>query len=133
MQSGLIAVGETEFGGAVGVFAAAEPDAPAAQIPANTPRLDRGVITGDPGSSCSGAALLLSIPTGRGREVDDRLLGPSHPATSRWSAAAAGTAGRIDRKDRLRACRGGVRSGDRNGDPSSNDVGVGRRPGGLDG
>lgn len=80
----LIAVGETDFG-ALWRFAAAEPDADAAQIPPDAGGWLAVVIT-IVQALVIGAALLLSIPTGAGREVDRR------PVRRRGRAAAAGGA-----------------------------------------
>ncbi|WP_187432444.1 glycosyltransferase [Agromyces mariniharenae] len=80
----LIAVGETDFG-ALWRFAAAEPDAEAAQIPPDAGGWLAVLIT-IVQVVVIGAAVLLSIPTGAGREVDRR------PTRVRRRAAAAAAA-----------------------------------------
>ena len=69
-NAALVAVGETDFG-TLWRFAAAEPDAAAAQIPADAGGWLAGLITTIQ-VIVIGAALLLSIPTGAGREADRR-------------------------------------------------------------
>ncbi|HEU0182846.1 MAG TPA: hypothetical protein VFR16_11700, partial [Agromyces mariniharenae] len=80
----LIAVGETDFG-ALWRFAAAEPDAEAAQIPPDAGGWLAVLIT-IVQVIVIGAAVLLSIPTGAGREADRR------PTRVRRRAAAAAAA-----------------------------------------
>ncbi|MGW9629816.1 glycosyltransferase [Agromyces sp. NPDC055520] len=69
-NAALTAVGETDFG-TLWRFSAAEPDAAAAQIPPNAGGALTGVITAIQ-LIVLGATLLLSIPTGAGREADRR-------------------------------------------------------------
>ena len=69
-NAALVAVGETDFG-TLWRFTAAEPDAPAAQIPSGAGGWLAGVITLVQ-LVVIGATLLLSIPTGAGRESDRR-------------------------------------------------------------
>ena len=91
-NAALIAVGETDFG-TLWRFAAAEPEAPAAQIPegAGAPAsvwitLGQLVVLG--------AALLLSIPTGAGREPDRRPRSQrTHRPSRRDRRQAEGAAG----------------------------------------
>ena len=80
----LIAVGETDFG-ALWRFASAEPDAEAAQIPPDAGGWLAVLIT-IVQVLVIGATVLLSIPTGAGREVDRR------PHRRRGKAAAVGGA-----------------------------------------
>ncbi|MFF2274937.1 glycosyltransferase [Agromyces sp. NPDC058126] len=92
-NSALVAVGETDFG-TLWRFTAAEADAPAAQIPADAGGWIAGVITAVQ-LLVLGATLLLSIPTGAGREADRRpeRRRPVTPRRKeRAAAAAAGTA-----------------------------------------
>lgn len=77
-NAALVAVGETDFG-TLWRFSAAEPDAPAAQIPADAGGWLAGVITLVQ-LIVIGATLLLSIPTGAGRESDRRPVRPARPA-----------------------------------------------------
>ena len=69
-NAALVAVGETDFG-ALWRFAAAEPDAAAAQVPADAGGWLGGAHHDDPGDR-DRRRLLLSIPTGAGREADRR-------------------------------------------------------------
>ncbi|KRE26058.1 glycosyltransferase [Agromyces sp. Soil535] len=91
----LVAVGETDFG-ELWRFAAAEPDAAAAQIPDGAGGWVAGVITTIQ-VIVIGATLLLSIPTGAGREADRR---PRRTARRRDAAVPAdvaeGTAAEAD-------------------------------------
>ncbi|MFB6609567.1 glycosyltransferase family 2 protein [Agromyces sp. NPDC056379] len=86
-NSALIAVGETDFG-TLWRFSAAESDAPAAQIPANAGGALTGLITAAQ-IIVLGATLLLSIPTGAGREADRRPVRrrPRKPAKVRKKPA----------------------------------------------
>ena len=84
-NAALVAVGETEYG-TLWRFAAAEPDAAAAQVPADAGGWLAGLITTIQ-VIVIGAALLLSIPTGAGREADRRS---PRRTTRRRGAAAAG-------------------------------------------
>lgn len=95
-NSALIAVGETDFG-TLWRFSAAEPDVPAAQIPPNAGGALTAIISAVQ-LVVLGATLLLSIPTGAGREADRRPVQrrPRRPAKSRKSAAAEGAAGAPD-------------------------------------
>ncbi|PWC03825.1 glycosyltransferase [Agromyces badenianii] len=81
-NAALVAVGETDFG-TLWRFGAAEPDAPAAQIPAGAGGVLTGIITAVQ-IIVIGATLLLSIPTGAGREADRRPV-RRRPAKSRKS------------------------------------------------
>lgn len=69
-NAALTSVGETDFG-MLWRFSAAEPDAPAAQIPAGAGGALSGIITAVQ-IIVLGAILLLSVPTGAGREADRR-------------------------------------------------------------
>ncbi|KRC60437.1 hypothetical protein ASE14_05290 [Agromyces sp. Root81] len=80
-NAALIAVGETDFG-TLWRFSAAEPDAPAAQIPPNAGGALTGLITAVQ-VIVLGATLLLSIPTGAGREADRRPV-QQRPRKQRW-------------------------------------------------
>ena len=117
-NAALIAVGETEYG-ALWRFAAAEPDAAAAQIPANAGGWVAGLITAIQ-VIVLGAALLLSIPTGAGREADRRA--PRRTPRRRVVAAAAGTAGASAAKDRSEMPAAGAAGGD-DGEPSGDEPG----------
>ncbi|WP_159607257.1 hypothetical protein [Agromyces humi] len=69
-NAALVPVGETEYG-TLWRFAGAEPDAAAAQIPADAGGWLAGLITAVQIIVIAGT-LLLSIPTGAGREADRR-------------------------------------------------------------
>ena len=86
-NAALVAVGETDFG-ALWRFAAAEPDAPAAQIPIGAGGWLAGVITLVQ-LVVIGAALLLSIPTGAGREPDSRPARARRPRARDADGAGA--------------------------------------------
>ncbi|RZS67898.1 GT2 family glycosyltransferase [Agromyces ramosus] len=88
-NSALVAVGETEIG-ALWRFAAAEPDAAAAQVPDDAGGWLGALITTIQ-VIVIGAALLLSIPTGAGREADRRA--PRRMPRRRGAATAAAAAG----------------------------------------
>lgn len=92
-DSALVAVGKTDFG-TLWRFTAAEPDAPAAQIPPDAGGWVAGVITAVQ-LLVLGATLLLSIPTGAGREADRRPE-RRRPAASRRREAAAAEAAEAD-------------------------------------
>lgn len=81
----VVPVGETLFG-PLWRFTDAEPDAPGAQIPPSDP-VAGWIVAGQ--LVVVGAALLLSIPTGGGRERDRR---PPSRRTRRGRAAPSGTA-----------------------------------------
>ncbi|MFF2390800.1 glycosyltransferase [Agromyces sp. NPDC058104] len=84
----LVAVGETDFG-TLWRFTDAEPDAPAAQIPADAGGWIAGVVIAVQ-LLVLGATLLLSIPTGAGREADRRPeRRPVKPRRTARAAAAA--------------------------------------------
>ncbi|WP_022888339.1 glycosyltransferase family 2 protein [Agromyces italicus] len=89
-NSALVAVGETDFG-TLWRFTAAEPDAPAAQIPAGAGGWMAGVVTAVQ-LLVLGATLLLSIPTGAGREADRRpeRRRPVTPSRRKERTAAEG-------------------------------------------
>ncbi|WP_198165620.1 glycosyltransferase family 2 protein [Agromyces laixinhei] len=96
-NAALTAVGETDFG-TLWRFTAAEPDAPAAQIPPAAGLT--GVITAVQ-LIVLGAVLLLSIPTGIGREADRRPA-ERRPRKQRGSStgrAAVETADAADATD----------------------------------
>ena len=76
-NAALVAVGETDFG-ELWRFVDAEADAPAAQIPAGAGGWQAVVITVIQ-LIVLGVALLLSIPTGAGRERDRRSAGRRSP------------------------------------------------------
>lgn len=92
-NAALVAVGETDFG-ALWRFAAAEPDAAAAQIPADAGGWLAVLIT-TVQVIVIGATLLLSIPTGAGRETDRRSPRrmPHRRARAAKAAAMAGVGG----------------------------------------
>ncbi len=102
-NAALVSVGETDFG-SLWRFAGAEPDAPAAAIPAGAGGWLAGVITAVQ-LLVIGSTLLLSIPTGAGREIDRRPARPTRPARparrprkpgARSSTGAAGAQTAVD-------------------------------------
>jgi GT2 family glycosyltransferase len=86
-NAALVAVGETDFG-PLWRFTAAEPDAAAARIPAGAGGWLAVVITAVQ-IIVIGATLLLSIPTGAGREPDRRPTRRGRRDRARGAAAAA--------------------------------------------
>jgi GT2 family glycosyltransferase len=86
-NAALVPVGETDYG-TLWRFTAAEPDAPAARIPAGAGGWLAVLITVVQ-VIVIGAALLLSIPTGAGREPDRR---PTRRGRRDWARAVAGAA-----------------------------------------
>lgn len=90
-NAALVAVGETDFG-ALWRFAAAEPDAEAAQIPPDAGGWLAVLIT-TLQVIVIGATLLLSIPTGAGRESDRRSARRMPHQRGRAAKAAAGAGG----------------------------------------
>lgn len=93
-NSALVAVGETDFG-TLWRFTAAEPDAPAAQIPADAGGWRSGLVIAVQ-LLVLGATLLLSIPTGAGREADRRPERRRPAARRGKPAPAAGTDAEAD-------------------------------------
>ena len=93
-NAALVAVGETDFGG-LWRFSAAEPDAAAARIPAGAGGWLTVVISTIQ-IIVIGATLLLSIPTGAGREADRR---PSRRDRRGAGAAAGAVAAPRERED----------------------------------
>ncbi len=100
-NAALVSVGETDFGG-LWRFAGAEPHAAAAAIPAGAGGWLAGVITAVQ-LLVIGSTLLLSIPTGAGREVDRRPVRPARPPRrrprlprKRAAAPAVETAAAVD-------------------------------------
>jgi hypothetical protein len=91
-NSALVPVGETEYG-TLWRFAGAEPDAAAARIPADAGGWPAGLITALQ-LLVIGGALLLSIPTGAGREADRRPVRrrPTRRRPPRSGAAATAAA-----------------------------------------
>lgn len=89
-NAALVAVGETDFG-TLWRFSAAEPDAAAAQIPAGAGGWLAAVITAVQ-LVVIGATLLLSIPTGVGRETDRRPVRPARPVRRRRREKAVAAA-----------------------------------------
>lgn len=87
-NASLVAVGETDFG-ALWRYSAALPDAEAARIPADAGGWQAVLIT-TVQLIVIGAAVLLSIPTGAGRESDRRS--PERISRRRARAAKAGAA-----------------------------------------
>lgn len=89
-NAALVGVGETEFG-TLWRFSAAQPDAAAARIPAGAGGWLAVVIT-TMQLVVIGATVLLSIPTGGGREADRR---PRRRVGGRIQARAAARAGAV--------------------------------------
>ena len=107
-NAALIAVGETDFG-VLWRFVDAQPDAPAAQIPADAGGWQAVLITVIQ-IVVLGATLLLSIPTGAGRERDRRstvrratLAAAAGPGEPRARSRAEQRSRRTSRSRRGRA------------------------------